>query len=317
MSAALDDLLHQLDDPSDIPWKDEMYDVLRAQGLPAAERTTYVARLIANARKGDTRAILTLGALDAKEAQPVLEADAQSAQPWAQTARRALVLMGNGKDIVDKVVDDALHGPTKMGRVAAVLDLAKVGGAKALDALEAALEDPEYEVRLLAWDGLVDALDLKRHIVNAEGARELTTDLERMRILLGSEKIAAFVKLGAAGVREITKKVRAGASPQSLEIKWAPRPAPELFQKLRLALADEAAAFPTDELATLHGFARRQAETLIALRLEDNDQRVPDALVALGAEWVAPALDEVAANPDAPDAFRELCKQCARSLRAS
>ncbi len=31
-----------------------------------------------------------------------------------------------------------------------------------------------------------------------------------------------------------------------------------------------------------------------ALRLEDNDQRVPVELVALGAEWTAPALDEVA-----------------------
>lgn len=315
--SALEDLLHEVDDPSGISWKDEMYDVLRAQGLKGADRTTYVERLIGNARKGDTRALLTLGALNASEAQPMLEAEARGSEPWAQTARRALVLMGEGAQVLDAIIGDALQSPVKMARVAAVLDLAKIASPKALDALEQALEDREYEVRLLAWDGLIDALDLKRHLVNAEGARELTTDIERMRILLGSEKVWAFVKLGAAGMRDFVGKIRGGASPQSLGIQWAPRPQPALFQKLRLALIEDSEPFPVDELAGLHDFARRQAETIIALRLEEADMRAPDALVQLGAEWTAPALDECAANTEMPDAFRELCTQCARALRGS
>lgn len=315
--SALEDLLHEVDDPSGISWKDEMYDVLRAQNLKGAERTTYVERLIANARKGDTRAILSLGALNASEAQPMLEAEARGSESWAPTARRALVLMGQGAQVLDAIIGDALHAPAKMARVAAVLDLAKLSSPKAIDALEQALDDREYEIRLFAWDGLIDALDLKRHLVDAEGIRQLSTDIERMRILLGCEKVYAFRKLGADGMRDFTKRVRAGASPQSLGIQYAPREQPELFQKLRLALIDDAEPFPLDELAGLHDFARRQAETIIAMRLEEADMRAPEALVQLGAEWTAPGLDECAANGDMPDAFRQLCGQCARALRGS
>lgn len=70
MSLAL--LLHQLSDPSDLSWKDETYDLANARGLSADEHATYVAKLLENARQGDTRAILTLGHLNATEALPDL-----------------------------------------------------------------------------------------------------------------------------------------------------------------------------------------------------------------------------------------------------
>ena len=87
--SSLDQLLHQLSDPSELSWKDETYDLALAGGLPATERATFVAKLIEHAQQGDTRAILTLGHLKATEALPLLQAAAKSQAPWAATASRS------------------------------------------------------------------------------------------------------------------------------------------------------------------------------------------------------------------------------------
>jgi len=314
--SSLDQLLHQIAHQDEIAWNEETYDVGLASTLTGAERTLYVGKLKDNARQGDTRAILTLAHLHATETLPMLRATARSKDPWAQAARRALVILGHGAEVVQEIANDALRGPAKMGRVAAVLDLPRIGGAVAIAALEHALADDEDAVRLLAWDGLVDVLDLKRHLQNPEGKREMSTEVEIVRALLGSD-LPGFVKLGVAEMRALTGRLRAGATPQSLGIAWAPNPAPELFQKLRLALFDDSAAFPVDEIATLTGVPRRLAEMMIAMRLENQDARVPEALVQLDAVWTAPALDEVAGMPATPPALAAQLAETARTLRAS
>ena len=312
--AALDELLAQIDDASEIPWNVETYDTLRASDLQGDERATYIARLMQNAREGDPRAILSLGHLEATEALPMLEADAKSQQPWAQMARRALTAMGHGQDVVTETVHDALHAPGKMARVAAVLDLPRIGGPIAIDALLQALEDREDAVRMLASDGLIALFDLKKHYADPEGIPQLMSDFEIDTALISSD-LRAFVELGAKNLRATVTKLRAGSTPRSLGIEYAPFPDPDMLQGLRMALFD-ASPFPVDEIAKLTGPHRRLCEMIIGNRLAKNDLRAPEALVQLGAEWTAPAMDEVALG-SGPKAFRELCTQCARALRGS
>ena len=119
----LDTLLSQLANQAALAWNEETYDVGLASTLTGAERDTYVARLSENARQGDTRAILTLAHLQATEALPMLRVTARSQEPWAQAARRALVIFGHRAEVADEIAYDALSGPAMMGRVAAALDL--------------------------------------------------------------------------------------------------------------------------------------------------------------------------------------------------
>ncbi len=312
--SSLEQLLKQMANLSEIAWNEETYDLALASGLSAGDRSIYVGKLLETAALGDSYAILTLGYLHATEALPLLRAAANSQDPWAQTARRALVLLGHGAEVVEKIVDDAVNGRAKMGRVAAVMDLAKVGGAIAIAALQQALADSDDTVRLLAWDGLVEVLDLLRLIRSPEGTRELTTELELLQVLLGSD-IAAFVRMGSDGMRELTERLQAGATPQSLGIAWRPDSAPELFAKLRLTLFDEEASFPVDEIAQLTGFERRMAELMIALRLENQDRRVPEALTRLAASWTAPALEEVASSTATSPELRQQLTQSLRALK--
>jgi hypothetical protein len=311
----LDLLLHQMANPSELSWKEETYDLALASGLSGADRSTFIDKLMENARQGDSHAILTLGYMQAVEALPMLQAAAKSKDPWAPTARRALVLLGHGGEVVDEIAHDAVHAPAKMARVAAMMDLPKIGGATAITALQQALADEDSIVRSLAWEGLVEALDLGRHIVNPEGKRDVTTYLELLEVLLSSN-LAAFIRMGVDEMRELTDRVRAGATPQSLGIAWIPNPAPEVFTAVRMALFDPDAAYPVDEIAKLTGVTRRWAETILALRLEHQDSRVPEALVRLGAAWTAPALDEAARSATSP-ALRDLLTRSVRALQAS
>jgi len=308
----LERLLQQMSDPSELSWKDETYDLALARVLEPADRATYVARLIDNARQGDTHAILTLGHLKATEALPVLAADAKSSEPWAATARRALVLFGKGADVVEEIARDAVSSPAKMGRVAAILDLPKIGGATALFALQQALVDEDSDVRVIAWDALVEALGLTKRLQNPEGKRELTTEVEVMRVLLASD-MPALVKLGAAGMRDVARRLSAGATAQQLGIAWRPKSAEPTFDKLRAAMYG-GGAFPLDEIKALKGAERQLAETMIVRRLEDGDDRVPEALVALDAAWTAPALQELAELETTDSELRGRLALAAREL---
>jgi hypothetical protein len=314
--SSLDLLLKQIDDPSDLSWKDETYDLALAAGLSDAERTAFVSRLIDAARQDDPRAVLTLGYIHADEVLPALLPLAKANNPMAATARRAVVLLGHGGQVVDEIARDAVHAAAKMERVGAVMDLAKVGGPKAIDALAEALADSEYEIRELAWQGLVTVFDLDKRLRSPEGKRELVTHVELLSVWLGSQ-LSSLMNMGVAGMRELVAKLRAGASPGSLGIKWIANPAPQTFQQIRMALFDPEAAYPIDEIKSLTGSSRQWAETMILLRLEHGDTRVPDAMVRLGAEWTVPVLDEVAKSASTPSELRDALTESIRSLQAS
>ncbi len=182
-----------------------------------------------------------------------------------------------------------------------------------IQSLEQALLAEDSDVRQSAWDGLVEALGLTQRIQSPGGVRELTTEVEVMRVLIGSG-ITALVKLGASGMREVSRRLAAGATPRQLGIAWRPNTASDVFDELRQALDDANLAFPLDEIAKLTGVQRQLAETMIVLRLEAWDARVPDALVTLDAAWTAPALTELANSTAAPSEFRVALADAAREL---
>jgi HEAT repeat protein len=314
----LDQLLQQMADPSGLAWNEETYDLALARGLSDADRATYVAKLIDAAKQGDTHAILTLGNLHAMEALPVLQAAGKSKEPWALTARRGLTLLGHGADVVDAIAHDAVHASAKMARVAAVMDLGKIGGVKAIAALEQALADKDSAVRMLAWDGLVEALDLDRWIRSPSGTHEKTTHLELVKDFLASD-LHAFVQMGVDEMRAITKPLAAGADPASLGLTWIGDPAPEASSQIMQAIVDADAAYPVDAIARLTGVPRRWAEASVAMRLDqaDPDPRVPDALVRLKAGWTRPVLEEVARSPSTSPEVRAKLTQAANALQRS
>lgn len=312
----LDLLLRQIADPSELAWNEETYDLALATELTGADRATLIAKLIEQGQQGDTRAILTLGHLQADEALPWLSAAGLGAEPWAPTVRRALVLLGRGADVVDQIATDAFHAPTKMARVAAVLALATVGGAIAIDALEQALTDEAYEVRMLAWDGLIATLGLEPYLRDPEGKRRKTTQLELLKDFLASD-LQTLVRMGGDELSALTKRLRRGASPEALGLTWKPHPAPELRARITQAMVDRDLPYPVDEMAQLTGLARRWAEAALVFRLgqDEPDPRVAAALVRLRATWTAPVLDEVAAASRTAPALAAELRQAANALR--
>jgi hypothetical protein len=313
---SLQRLLDQMSDPSELAWNDETYDLAEARALEPADRAIFVAKLIENAKQGDPRAIMTLGNLNATEALPMLAADAKSGQPWAATARRAVVLLGAGADVLPEIAHDAVNAEGKMERAAAIMDLPKIGGREAIFTLQQALLDEDSDLRLIAWDGLIEALGLTKRLQNPEGKKELTTDVEVMSVLLASD-IRALVKLGASGMSEVVRRLAAGATPQQLGIAWRPPPAPEIMTRLQKTLLHPELPFPLDDIKKLTGTARQLAEAVIAIRLEAWDQRVPAALVELDAAWTAPALKELADSDEAPDELRQMLADAAAQLATS
>jgi hypothetical protein len=310
--SSLDLLLKQIDDPSELSWKDETYDLALARDVTGADRDALLSRLIDAARADDPRAVLTLGYIGAVETLPALLPLARANNAMAATARRAVVLLGHGGDVVDLIARDAVGSPNKMERVAAVMDLAKVGGDVAIDALAQALDDSEYEIRELAWQGLVAVFGLDALLRGPDGKHGLMTHVELLSTWMGSS-IPALRKLGVDGMREVVQRLRGGATP--LDLKWLPNPAPQTFQAIRMALFDSDAPYPIDEIKQLTGSPRQWAETMILLRLEHDDVRVPDAMQKLGAEWAVPVMEDVASSASAE--LRDALRESIRALQAS
>ncbi len=311
---SLDLLLQQLTERSRLSWRDETYDLALASNLSASELATYVAGLLEQAHEGDGIAMLTLAHLNVTEAIPMLVAFGKRSESVGATiARRALIVLGNGADVITEIAHDAVSSDDKMERFAAVLDLPKVGGPTAIFALRQALLDEDSDVRVVAWDGLIEALGLTKRLQNPEGVRELTTEVEVMRVLLGCE-LLAVAKVGASAMREVVRRLAAGTMPQQLGIAWRPRVSQPVFEKLRDAVFDTSIPFPLDEIATMRGTERQLAEAMIARQLQDWDARTPDALVELRATWLAASLAELAESKGAPDELREKLADAAREL---
>lgn len=192
----------------------------------------------------------------------------------------------------------------------------KLEGKAAIEAFEHALLDESSAVRVDAWESLVDALGVSKRILSPRGTRDATTDIEVMRFLLASE-LPSLAKIGASGMRTISRRLAAGATPQQLGIAWRPNQAQGVLELLSDALDTPGLVLPVEEIATLRGPSRQLAEATILRALERWDERVLDALLALDAAWTAPVLDELASAPQTPDAWREALTRVGRELGTS
>lgn len=311
--SALDRLLAQLDDHSGMAWNDTTYDLATARSLPPGERGVYVAELISRAQQGDGVAVETLGYLDAQEAVPMLLAAARGAENWAFAGRRALARLGHGDTVLDLLGADVLTGPSMMWRVAAALAVRDIGGAVAIQILGSALADPDYQVRIIAWQGLMSLLELDRHVRDPEGFARCVTRVELLEVWLGSD-FASLRALAIDEARALVRRRLAGAEPAALGAVWAPDRVPEVFDAIRAAFFDPESAYPVDSIRTLTGTPRRWAETMILLRLLDSDPRVAATLVELAAGWTAPVLREAAAMEQLPAHLRDRCVMAAQAL---
>ena len=296
-----------------LAWNEETCDLARASGLDADERSEYVRRLLEHAGEGDTRAILTLGELDAKSAIDPLLQIAAAQGPGAPWARRALVQLGRGAAVVAGVADDARRAPSRVVRAAAVVALGRIGGAAAIAALQTCLEDADGVVRQLACDNLVQALGLHQYTLGTDGSRELRTPLERMKLLLGSD-LDALVKIGAAELRDACARLAAGQTPEQAGLGWTETMPAPLRAGLGPALFDDSVALPVDDVAKVGGADRRWAEALIAVAPERHDPRAPEALARLGATWTRPALDAAVVGADPGDPFTVAVDAARRAL---
>lgn len=305
--SALQDLLRQIADPATTvhPF-DEAYDLALARGLTGADRTILVGHLIDASRDGDGRAVLTLGYIQAFETLPALIALAETDDPLAVYARRSVAMMGRAADVVDGLLLDTLNAKRTTDRIEALRELAKLDAPLVRPTLQHALGDPDFSVREAAWEALVDLYGLRPLIVGPDGKRASTTHLELANALQASD-LEAFVRMGTDELQWVFRRLDAGATPASLGIAFVAEP--DVFDTLRRVLFQDDQPFPLEAIARLTGISRRYAEFMIAMRLEDDDPRVPPALQELGACWALPGLvDHARDRDDGPsmDAVRSL-----------
>jgi hypothetical protein len=147
-----------------------------------------------------------------------------------------------------------------------------------------------------------------------EGKLEKGSHLELLKDYLASD-VKAFARIGAIEMRAILAKLAAGASPESLGITYMADPAPEVSNGIIDAIVDADVLYPVDAILPLSGLARTWAEAALALRIESEDERVPDALVRLGATWTVPVMQEVAQWPKISSELRAKLTDAVRALQ--
>ncbi|HEY4176421.1 MAG TPA: hypothetical protein VGM90_06300 [Kofleriaceae bacterium] len=298
--AALERLLQQLENSSEVAWNEETYDLADCSCLTDDEKAAFADKLLVAAHTGDARALLTLGYIGAPGASGTELFDlAKSKDPLAPVARRAMVQLGQGQSFVEEIADDAQHSPSTMLRIAAVMMLAKLEGSAAKMALLATLSDASDTVRSTAWDGIIAHYKLKPLISDPQGVRQLQTYIEIWGgYLLCDAK--SFIDLGADEMRWVVRYLDAGTPPATLSIAWHAEQAEDVLTAFRECLFDDAKPLPVEEINALTGFERRSLETLVAYRLEKFDPRAAPALAALSAVWTFPILAELSKAPACP-----------------
>ena len=311
----LQTLLAELHDPSNLSWKDETYSIERAADLDAAERELYIRRLIELAQHGDEKAMLSLGALKVTEAIDPLLRISQAQAERASYARRALVWLGRGQDVIADVAHDATSSQQMSVRAAAVLNLGQLGGPIATQALDACLDDVDSTVRSMAADALIELFHLQKYSLGADGTRELRTPLQRMTLLLHSA-IEPLREVGKRELRAVIAALTAGATPESAGLTWSATMPESLRMQIPMALGDVEVPLPIDELSKVDGADRKWIEALLAAGMVREDARLPAALARLDARWTLPALDAVAATAE-PGEFRDAVEAARRSLASS
>ena len=294
MSPALARFLTALDAPDP---HDESHDISELAAVSSDERARAVEALLARVRlHGDSRAVMALARLGAREAAPLLRGLARAEDPLATVARRALVRLGvEDAAAVAGLVADSAHGSFGE-RFAALTALSGVAGDAALKALLDALDDPDGLVRYQAFDAVLDRLGLTPLVRTSDGSRpNFAAPLKVMGLLL-AEASPSLRALGLVRLRPALAGILAGVSPAALGLVHIGDPEDRVGRAVGRALRTPQATFPVAEVKAASPHDRESAEAFWAIALQRSDPRAADALGEVGAAWTLPMLHEARAR---------------------
>lgn len=276
--------------------REDAYDTSDLRTVAAAERDQAVHALLMLLKRQDPRAAMALAELGEAWVAPELQALATGAGPLAAVARRALVRLG----VMDAATAEGLAQDTRAGtmfqRFGAVMELAKVPGREAHDALMAALDDDDPLVRSQAYEALVTRLGLLPATRTADGSDvNLRSPLEVMHLLVRAEA-PTLRALGLMRLRRAFMAAEAGRSASDIGLDFAGDPDEALRHSIGKALRNPGAAYPVDLVKGAAAHDRAFAEAIWAVALGRADARAPAALAAVGATWALPTLVEARAK---------------------
>lgn len=289
----------------DESWRRETYDLSLVLALQGPERAAFVEMLGAAIDQGDALAALTAGQGQIAELTDALLRHRAAPGWFGLSVRRGLVGLGAGRIVIDELCVDAQQSGA-MHRFAAVVALGEIGApldAPRFEALLGALADADSTVSKAAYQELLRLLDLQRFArVPGTDTPELRSPLEQ-RLLLTRSSLAALREPARSELRNVFRAVFEGANPVSLGLEFQPTVGRDVFLRLGEALFDASKPIPLLELRALAGDERLYAETLLAKSLDRRWLPSVEALAALGARWVVPALRELAVLDEADGAF--------------
>jgi hypothetical protein len=282
------------------PFEDR-YDLSSWQEFSAEEKQIATDALVKAANAGNARALMTLGEIGDKRYIETVRNQTQNKDEWVRSSANRALLKLEGSP--DGLIADISRG-SMLSRFAAVMDLSSAPGEEVYDALMDALGDPDPMVRSKTMDSLVERFGLLPLTKNEEGRTILETPLMMINSLLMAD-LDPLWKMGNQEARQVFNSLRAGATAESLGLKYIQN-GPDGFRAIvRDAFFDDEKPFDTRLIQGVSGHDRRWAEIFLALQLQPHirSPRAVEALVELEADWVVPALEASCVGLDETDPY--------------
>jgi len=262
--------------------------------LLGAERREAEDLLIARARRGDIRAVETLGLGGVLRSLAVLERlSAASNDLGSAAARAVLTLMGPDPAATARVAE-GVNTSSRVHSALSAFELRTAEGADAVVGLLDALGHPFLATRANALLGLQSQLGLGPLIEPKQAPLwVLMQDV--------ATELSSVWRPAAAALRTVLEALMAGATPDQLGLVYerASRPG-----DIDAVWTPNDVGFDFDALLRLRGHDLLWAKSYLLSRLDMDDERAPEAMVVLGMVEALPALREAAgrarARPIAP-----------------
>jgi len=254
--------------------------------LSGVERKAAEDKLIELARRGDLRAVETLGAGGVTRALAVLERlTAASNDLGSAAARAVLTLMGPDAAATARVAE-GIKTPSRVQSAFGAYALRTAEGPDALAGLLDALEHPFAPTRANACLGLIDKLELKPWIEPRQSP---------MWVLLQNAHchFASVWRPASSEARRVLEALASGTPPGELGLVYERESSEEDIDSV---WTPNDVGFDFDALLGLRGHDLEWGKSYLHLRLQQRDDRVPEAMVVLGLTEALPALREALAG---------------------
>lgn len=252
------------------------------------------AEILRRVEQGDMLAFETAAALKLTAAVAALQEQRHRGTLFSRAAaERALFSLHGDPLPVDERADPILRGLDAFA-------LARSDSPDAIPALLALLSDPGVHARVHASEGLVEKLGLKP-LARPQGSPLHT-------LLLGvSSQIPSVWPQAASALRPILAAVRAGHSPESLDLVHRPSADPEALNRF-WSQATKWHPFDVANIESMSEHDRAFAEMVLVTRLRFGDVNALQALRALRvpgwASHVRAALPWVEKRTDVVTAYQ-------------